>query len=49
MSNLLPKYDKFYDELEQLSDRVVSTAKQFESVASTRAECKHWGGCVLSS
>jgi uncharacterized protein Yka (UPF0111/DUF47 family) len=34
MFNLLPKDDKFYDELEQLSDRVVSTAKQFESVVA---------------
>lgn len=34
MFNLLPKDEKFYDELEQLSDRVVSTAKQFESVVA---------------
>jgi uncharacterized protein Yka (UPF0111/DUF47 family) len=34
MFNLLPKDDKFYDELEQLADRVVSTAKQFESVVA---------------
>ena len=34
MFNLLPKDDKFYDELEQLSDHVVSTAKQFESVVA---------------
>lgn len=35
MFNLLPKDDKFYDELEQLSDRVVSTAKQLEAVVSS--------------
>jgi hypothetical protein len=35
MFNLLPKDDKFYDELEQLSDRVVSTAKQFEAIVSS--------------
>jgi uncharacterized protein Yka (UPF0111/DUF47 family) len=34
MFNLLPKDDKFYDELEQLADRVVSTAMQFESVVA---------------
>ncbi len=34
MFNLLPKDEKFYDELEQLSDRVGSTAKQFESVVA---------------
>jgi uncharacterized protein len=34
MFNLLPKNDKFYDELEQLSSRVVSTAKQFEEIVS---------------
>ena len=34
MFNLLPKDDKFYDELEQLADRVVSTAKQFESIVA---------------
>jgi hypothetical protein len=34
MFNLLPKDDKFYDELEQLADRVVSTARQFESVVA---------------
>jgi uncharacterized protein len=35
MFNLLPKDAKFYDELEQLSDRVVSTAKQFESIVAS--------------
>jgi hypothetical protein len=35
MFNLLPKDDRFSDELEQLSDRVVSTAKQFEAVVSS--------------
>lgn len=35
MFNLLPKDAKFYDELEQLADRVVSTAKQFESIVSS--------------
>src|SRR5580698_7451713 len=34
MFNLFPKDAKFYDELEQLADRVVSTAKQFEQVVS---------------
>ena len=34
MFNLLPKDDKFYDELEQLADCVVSAAKQFESVVA---------------
>jgi hypothetical protein len=34
MFNLLPKNAKFYDELEQLSSRVVSTSKQFEEVVS---------------
>jgi uncharacterized protein len=34
MFNLLPKDDKFYDELEQLAGRVVSAAKQFESVVA---------------
>lgn len=33
MFNLLPRDDKFYDELEQLSDRVAHAAKLFESVA----------------
>jgi uncharacterized protein Yka (UPF0111/DUF47 family) len=32
MFNLLPKDEKFYDELEQLSSSVVSTAKQFEEI-----------------
>jgi uncharacterized protein len=35
MFNLLPKDTKFYDELEQLADRVVSTAKMFEHVVSS--------------
>lgn len=35
MFNLLPKNEKFYDELEQLSDRVVNSARQFESVVSS--------------
>jgi uncharacterized protein len=35
MFNLLPKDDKFYDELEQLSDSVVSVAKQFEAIVSS--------------
>ena len=35
MFNLLPKDAKFYDELEQLADRVVGTAKQFEQVVSS--------------
>ena len=32
MFNLLPKDDKFYDEMEQLSSRVVGAAKQFEDI-----------------
>jgi uncharacterized protein Yka (UPF0111/DUF47 family) len=35
MFNLLPKDAKFYDELEQLADRVVSVAKQFESIVAS--------------
>ena len=35
MFNLLPKDDKFYDELEQLSDRVVSSARQLEGVVTS--------------
>lgn len=35
MFNLLPKDEKFYDELEQLADRVVSAAKQFESIVAS--------------
>jgi uncharacterized protein len=35
MFNLLPKDDKFYEELEQLADNVVSCAKEFESVVAT--------------
>ena len=34
MFNLLPKDAKFYDELEQLADLVVSTAKDFEGIVS---------------
>lgn len=34
MFNLLPKDDKFYDELEQLSSQVVSTANQFEEIVA---------------
>ena len=35
MFNLLPKDEKFYDELEQLADQVTNVAKQFESVVSS--------------
>jgi len=35
MFNLLPKDEKFYEELEQLADRVVSAAKQFESIVAS--------------
>jgi uncharacterized protein len=35
MFNLLPKDEKFYDELEQLSDSVVSTAAQFEAAVTS--------------
>jgi uncharacterized protein len=35
MFNLLPKDEKFYDELEQLSGHVVNSARQFESVVSS--------------
>ena len=35
MFNVLPKDAKFYDELEQLADRVVSTATKFEQVVSS--------------
>lgn len=34
MFNFLPKDEKFYDELEQLSGHVVSASRQFESVIS---------------
>lgn len=34
MFNLLPKDDKFYDELEQLASRVVSAATQFEEIVA---------------
>jgi uncharacterized protein len=34
MFNLLPKDEKFYDELEQLSGHVVNSSLQFESVTS---------------
>jgi len=33
--NLLPKDEKFYDELEQLADRVVASSKQFEEVVTS--------------
>jgi uncharacterized protein len=33
--NLLPKNEKFYDELEQLSDRVVNSARQLASMVSS--------------
>jgi uncharacterized protein Yka (UPF0111/DUF47 family) len=33
--NLLPKDEKFYDELERLADRVVSTAQQFEGIVAS--------------
>lgn len=35
MFNLLPKDEKFYDELEQLADRVVASSKQFEEVVTS--------------
>lgn len=35
MFNLLPKDEKFYDELEQLADRVVASSKQFEGVVTS--------------
>lgn len=35
MFNILPKDEKFYDELEQLADRVVNSARQFESMVSS--------------
>ena len=35
MFNLLPKDDKFYDELEQLADRVVSSTKQLEGIVTS--------------
>lgn len=35
MFNLLPKDEKFYDELEELSQRVVHTAQSFEAVATS--------------
>ena len=35
MFNLMPKDEKFYDELEQLADRVVNTSRQFEAMVST--------------
>jgi uncharacterized protein len=35
MFNLLPKNEKFYDELEQLSDSVVNSARQLESMVSS--------------
>lgn len=35
MFNLLPKDEKFYDELEQLSSKVVSAARQLEEIVRT--------------
>jgi len=35
MFNLLPKDEKFFDELEQLSSRVVSAARQLEEIVRT--------------
>jgi uncharacterized protein Yka (UPF0111/DUF47 family) len=35
MFNLLPKDEKFYDELEQLSSRVVSVGRQFEEIVAS--------------
>ena len=35
MFNLLPKDEKFYDELEQLADSVVSAAKQLEGIVGS--------------
>jgi hypothetical protein len=34
MFNFLPKDEKFYDELEQLSSQVVRTANQFEEIVA---------------
>jgi uncharacterized protein len=34
MFNLMPKDEKFYDELEELGDRVVNTTRQFEAMVS---------------
>lgn len=33
MFNLMPRDEKFYDELEGLADRVVNTSRQFETMA----------------
>jgi uncharacterized protein Yka (UPF0111/DUF47 family) len=35
MFNLLPRDEKFYDELEQLADRVVDTSSQFERIVTS--------------
>lgn len=35
MFNLLPKDEKFYDELEQLADRVVGASSQFEVIVTS--------------
>jgi len=35
MFNVLPKDEKFYDELEQLADSVAATSKQLESIVSS--------------
>jgi uncharacterized protein Yka (UPF0111/DUF47 family) len=35
MFNLLPRDDKFYDELEQLADRVVDAAQELESIVKS--------------
>lgn len=35
MFNLLPKDEKFYDELEQLADRVIASSSQFEEVVTS--------------
>jgi uncharacterized protein Yka (UPF0111/DUF47 family) len=35
MFNLLPKDEKFYDELEQLADRVVDTSSQIEAIVTS--------------
>ena len=35
MFNLMPKDEKFFDELEQLADRVVNSARQLQSIVTT--------------
>jgi len=35
MFNLMPKDEKFFDELEQLADRVVNSASQLQSIVTT--------------